>query len=790
MPTRDLAPEQGLHALLGPTNTGKTHRAIQRLLAHRSGMIGLPLRLLAQEVYDRVCAVAGEAQVALVTGEQKRVPPKARYWVCTVEAMPVDRPVSFLAVDEVQLAGSRARGHVFTDRLLHARGVNETLLLGSDTIEPLLRRLLPHAAISRLPRLSTLRYAGARKLAALPARSAVVAFSAEQVYAIAERIRRRHGGAAVVLGALSPRARNAQVALFQRGEVQYMVATDAIGLGLNMDLHHVAFAELRKFDGHRARDLEPAELAQIAGRAGRYQRDGTFGTLDPEGELPPEQVAAVESHQLPALERLYWRNSALAFDSVPALLDSLERPSPRPYLVQVRDAEDHQALRALAQDPTLAPLLRGPDAVRALWEVCQVPDFRKTLTDSHVQLLRSLALHLLGPAGTLPEAWVERSITRLDSDQGDLDTLLTRMAWIRTWNYISARPGWVEDAPRWQARCLQIEDRLSDALHEQLTRRFVEGRGGFRIEGLHAGPAPQDAAVLGRLAGLRFTGAPGAPLRGEARALVLGELAQRLARLQAGDDRALLVDEHARVCWEGGVLAVLAPGRTPLEPELRLCRLELLEPEQREAVRRHLEAWLRRWLAPLRVPEDPRVDALSPPWRGALWQLHEALGTLPRERAPRRLNPEDRRLLGALDLRVGAHFVYQAALLRPPVLRTRALLWAVHAGWGSRAGEPVARPLPLPDPAPGAPRDPALPEGWYLATGAVPLGQRVLRVDALERLAARLAGLASGPPRPLPADLGAELGGGPEDLRAAAERLGFGGLWEAPLASGRRGAGR
>ncbi len=531
-----------IRALLGPTNTGKTHRAVQAMLAHRTGMIGLPLRLLAREVYDRIAAERGAEHVALVTGEEKRIPKAPRWFVCTVEAMPLDKHVAFLAVDEVQLAGDRNRGHVFTDRILHARGTQETWFLGSPTIAPLLRVLVPDVEIDSAPRFSTLTYSGERKLTSLPERSAVVAFSAEQVYEHAERLRSVHGGAAVVLGALSPRTRNAQVALYQSGEVGHLVATDAIGMGLNMDVEHVAFAALRKFDGRGFRELSAAEVGQIAGRAGRYKTDGTFGSTSGLGPMPDDVVDAVQRHQFAPLGRLYWRNRHLDFEDPESLLHTLNRGPAHDFLVPCRHEDDQQALEDLLVQEPVRARLTDPDALRRLWEVCQVPDYRKDLTGAHARLLGELAVHRMEGA-PVPRDLVEERLERLDRTDGDLDTLMARIAWIRTWTYVSHQRGWTDDPKGLQDRAREIEDRLSDALHAQLTQRFVDRRlllatGGaaelearMTVEGdeVHAG-----SLQLGRIEDLSFVPANGVTAK-RVLAAVRRALAAHLLADVAGD---------------------------------------------------------------------------------------------------------------------------------------------------------------------------------------------------------------------------------------------------------------
>jgi ATP-dependent RNA helicase SUPV3L1/SUV3 len=686
-------------AVLGPTNTGKTHFAIERMLGHRSGMIGFPLRLLARENYDRVVKIKGARAVALVTGEEKIVPPGASYFLCTVESMPVDRKVEFLAVDEIQLAADPERGHVFTDRLLHARGEFETLFVGAETIKRLIRRLVPEAEFMTRPRLSQLTYSGAKRITRLPRRSAVIGFSAAEVYELAELVRRRRGGTAVVLGALSPRTRNAQVAMYQAGEVDYMVATDAIGMGLNMDIDHVAFSGVVKFDGRHHRRLGAAETAQIAGRAGRHMNDGTFGTTGELESLEPELIEAVENHRFQPLKTLYWRNHELDFRSLPGLLDSLDTPPPSWDLMRAREADDQRALVMLARQDEVARLAGTPDTVRLLWEVCQIPDFRKILSEAHTRLLARVFGHLAGPTGRLSADWVARQVDRIDRTDGDIDTLIGRIAAIRTWTYVSHRGDWLEDALHWQERARAIEDRLSDALHERLTQRFVDRRStklARRLdegEGLlgavtRAGDVLVEGEFVGRIEGFRFM--PDATAGGDdARALLTAanralrdDMAARVRRFGDEPDKAFALAPDGAILWRGTAIGRLTAGRHPLTPAVDIPRNDLLDPAQREQVRRRLGSWvlaeLRRRLGPLVAAQDAMLAA---PARGLVYQLAEALGSLPRRQvAPlvAALEPVDRRALAALGVRIGEHSIYLPALQRPAAMRFRALLWCVH----------------------------------------------------------------------------------------------------------------
>ncbi len=760
------APAPRITALLGPTNTGKTHFAVERLLGHSGGVIGLPLRLLAREVYDRVVKAKGKARVALVTGEEKIVPERPSYFVCTVESMPLERRFPFVAIDEIQLAADPERGHVFTDRLLRARGSAETMLLGADTVRPLIRRLVPEAEFVGRPRFSTLSFAGHKKLSRLPRRSAIVAFSAADVYAIAELVRRQRGGAAVVLGALSPRSRNAQVALFESGEVDYLVATDAIGMGLNLDLDHVAFAKLAKFDGRRMRTLFAPEIAQIAGRAGRHMSDGTFGTTGDAGDLRPEVVGRVEEHRFRALRSLHWRNAALDFRSLTALRTSLEAPPDeglRKILLPARLATDEMALETLAQDEAIATRARGRAAVRLLWEVCQIPDFRKTLAEEHAAMLGRIFTHLSGPEESLPVDWVAAQVDRLDHSAGDIDTLSARIAHIRTWTYISHRQGWIRDAGHWQERTRAIEDRLSDALHERLTQRFVDHRTAALVRRLKdreplLGSVSASGEVLveghpaGHLEGFRLaleeahgTSLEARAVRSAALRIVARELALRARRLAAAPDADFSLDGKGLVLWQEAPVARLKPGREPARPALNLLLGELDGNASRpveERLKTWLEDYLQRHLGALYGLSD--LD-LSAPGRGLAFQLGEALGTVPRSQVATQVNalkPAERAMLRAAGVRIGAHAVYFPALLKPQAAALCCLLWAVHQGLDELPATPAPGLVSLP-------ADEARPAGFFAAAGFFPYGSRVVRIDMIEKLANAVRKLArAGPVAP------------------------------------------
>ena len=744
-------------ALLGPTNTGKTHLAIERMLGHETGMIGLPLRLLAREVYDRVKDRVGTMNVALITGEEKIIPDNPRYWVTTVESMPVGVPVDFLAVDEIQLCADPERGHVFTQRLMHARGELETMFLGADTIRGRIKDLVKGCRFEQRPRFSELTYAGSKKISRLPRRSAVVAFSSDQVYAIAELIRRNRGGAAVVMGALSPRTRNAQVALYQSGDVDFIVATDAIGMGLNMDVDHVAFASLEKFDGRHHRALTSAEIAQIAGRAGRYMNDGTFGVTGQAPALDEEQIEDIEEHRFDPVRMLMWRNSNLDFASLSHLFDSLDMPPPAKGLMRARHATDAAALALMARDPRVKPLATGRDAVERLWEVAQVPDFRKVMIDEHASLLANIYDHLMrndgASPGRIPEDWFSSQTKRTDRTDGDIDTLASRLAHIRTWTYVANRADWLENPVYWQGVTRAIEDRLSDALHERLTQQFIDRRTSVLLKRLQQredlmasvsaeGEVMVEGEFVGRLAGLVFVpdpraeGVDGKALRAAADKVVTGEIEARARRIATAEDTAFELTEHGRIMWESAAVGRLVAGGDRLSPKVELTCGEELQAADRLAATQRLEKFVEAHIAKVLEPLIKLRDAddVTGLARGVAFRLVEALGAIRRDEAAddiTALAQPDRAMLRKYGVRFGAFSIFLPALLKPAPAH---LILLLHAVFG--AGNATID-LPTP-PAPGltsAPTEDNVPDFFYPALGFRVCGPRAVRLDMLERLA-------------------------------------------------------
>lgn len=746
-------------AVLGPTNTGKTHYAIEQMLSHHTGCIGFPLRLLARENYDRVCQEKGRAYVALVTGEEKIIPPHARYYLCTVESMPVDQEFEFLGVDEIQLCADPDRGHIFTDRLLRARGTQTTMFMGSDTIQTILTGLVPHVDVITRPRLSNLEYTGFKKLTRLNKRTAVVAFSIDDVYAIADLVRRQRGGTAVVLGALSPRTRNAQVEMYQSGEVDFMVATDAIGMGLNMDIRHVALAATRKFDGERARNLTRAELAQIAGRAGRYKKDGTFGVTGNVKGLDPDVVEAIERHQFDSLQHIYWRNNDLDYATPLSLRRSLERSSGKSVLQKGRPSDDYVTLSQMIERDDVMAMAQGVDAVRLLWDVCQIPDFRKTLTETHQDLVAEIYKHLRdSDTPVLPDDWMEEHIKRLDSTEGEVDTLMTRISHVRTWTYVTHRADWVQDPDHWRGRTLSIEDKLSEALHHALTKRFVDKRSAVLLGKMEEG-APLLAGIkkdgevvvegqrVGQIIGFRFKPDETSgreefkAIMSAARQALKPEIGQRLAMVLKADDKQFKLSDDGHILWQadatnpmpGEPVGKISKGDLLLKPRAQAIDTNLLDGQDKAAITEKLQDWLDRHIHFALEPLFRLTggDDLTAQARGIAFQLQEALGILPRadlEELIAGLDEEGRKALRARKVRMGPLLVFLPELNKPAAVRLRAILLTLFQG----------KELPAELPKDGivsfSVADKNIDAGYYRSIGYPVYGPRSIRVDMLDRV--------------------------------------------------------
>ncbi|MTI10613.1 helicase-related protein [Curvivirga aplysinae] len=751
-----------IRAILGPTNTGKTHLAMERMQAYESGMIGFPLRLLARENYDRLVAVKGASSVALITGEEKIIPHRPKWFICTVESMPVSEPVDFVAIDEIQLCEDRDRGHIFTDRLLHARGRYETMFLGSDSMADLITQLVEDVEIESRPRLSTLSYTGRQKLTRLPRRTAIVAFSVNEVYAIAETIRQHRGGTAVVLGALSPRTRNAQVAMYQAGEVDYLVATDAIGMGLNMDVDHVAFASMRKYDGHKLRPLRPWEIGQIAGRAGRHMNDGTFGVTNNLPEIDDDVVELVERHEFTPITHIQWRNRNLDFRNTHNLLRSLQKNPNSSELLRTRDATDHVALQMMMKDEAVLLRATTPDRVQLLWDVCQVPDFRKITPDHHTEFLTRLYLNLVDH-GAVPEDLMEERLSRLDNTQGDIDQLTQRLAHIRSWAYVMHRSSWLRHSYEWQERARSIEDKISDALHQSLMLRFVDkraaliskkdkGEGREHVSAVDkAGVISIEGHIVGRMVGFHFQ-ADRAKDRREAKQLAAAA-SNSIAKyvqdksdcLINSADAAFRLTPFGHIAWsdpteEGGEfndIARLIKGENILSPKLLSLSNDITDNAIQRAILSRMEEWLKAYLSrKLIALEGPKLsdgDAkLSAYARGLVFQLKEGLGSVNVKAAKEQLEgltESERKMFGKSQLRFGVYWVFWKRLLNGDMLRLRALLYAVY--------HKITIPT-LPRKAQIClPYDYVSQQAWSFI-GYIPAGPVVLRLDHYEAVMAHI----------------------------------------------------
>ena len=745
----------GVTAVLGPTNTGKTHLAIERMLGHSSGIIGLPLRLLAREVYNKIVERAGSEAVALITGEEKIKPSNPRYWVSTVEAMPRDLDVAFVAVDEAQLGADLERGHVFTDRMLNRRGREETLVLGAATLRPMVDKLLPGANTISRPRLSQLTFAGEKKISRQPRRTAIVAFSAEEVYAIAELIRRQRGGAAVVLGALSPRTRNAQVALYQSGDVDYLVATDAIGMGLNLDVDHVAFASERKFDGYQYRRLSAAEFAQIAGRAGRATRDGTFGTTGRCAPFEPELVQALESHSFESVKVLQWRNTDLDFTSLGALAASLAATPSQLGLTRAPVAEDILVLEHAGRDDEVRDMAKSRNAIERLWDVCQVPDYRKISPSAHAELAVTLYGFLMRE-GRIPVDWFARQVAFADHADGDIDTLSNRIAHIRTWTFAANRPDWLDDPEHWQGVTRAVEDKLSDALHERLAERFIDRRTSVLMRRMRentmleteitkTGEVVVEGHVIGRLDGFRFApdatsgGSDTKALSAAAQRALAGEIEARATRLSHAPDSQFVLASNGLIRWMGEPVAKLLAGENIMRPRVRILADEHLTGAAQEHVQTRLDLWTRthveRVLAPLFVLGA--ADDVTGIARGIAFQIVEALGVLERHRVAddvKALDQAQRATLRKHGVRFGAYHIYVPALLKPAPRALAAELWVLKHGEVETAGLDDLQRLASSGRT-SFPVDKSISRALYRTIGYRACGERAVRVDILERLA-------------------------------------------------------
>ncbi len=774
-------------AVLGPTNTGKTHYAIDRMLGHATGMIGFPLRLLARENYDRVVGLKGKGSVALITGEERIIPDNPRFYLCTVESMPMDKKVSFLAIDEIQLCSDPERGHIFTERLLGARGIEETLFLGAHTMASILRKLVPEITFLHRERFSRLQYSGHKKITRLPPRTAVVAFSAANVYGIAELLRRQRGGAAVVLGALSPRTRNAQVALYEAGEVDYLVASDAIGMGLNMGIDHVAFSSVRKFDGNNFRYLLPSEIAQIAGRAGRFMSDGTFGPTADLGPFDDELIESLENHSFDSLYSLFWRSNKLDFSSPISLKRSLETSPPTNELRRVRVSDDYGALMACISAPDIMEMATSPEAVRLLWEVCRIPDFAGDLSGSHLRLVRRIYKFLMTAKCRIPPEYINRAFNRLNRIDGDIDTLTSRIAAVRTWTYVSHRSEWLEDSAGWQQKTNELENKLSDALHGCLTQRFVDRETAVLVRrlrdrepllaGLSAdGKITVEGNEVGWLEGFNFVPndksiLTNPHLLGAVNRVIREAIAERVSKIESSKDNNFSLNiKTGEINWNNHPIARLTKGASILRPNLEILPSDLIENPEREQLRLRLTAWLRNYLSEQMLPLV-RLNELKfmGEIRGVVYRLTEGLGCCNQSEISvqkSKLSVEERKILANSGVRIGIVTIYMPKLLKGKLMSLKGLLYSVFSS--------AELPTEIPDGgATSLTYQTGVSSDWYRVLGFYPSLPLAVRVDLLERLLADVRGLSRNGPFSVPSKMLNSIGASPNDFANLLRGFGY-----------------
>jgi len=687
-------------AVLGPTNTGKTHLAIETMLSFDSGMIGFPLRLLAREVYDKVIKQTGVDKVALITGEEKIIPPNAKYFLCTVESMPIDKQIDFVGVDEIQMCADHERGHIFTDRLLNIRGNKLTMFMGSNTIRNIISNLSDDVEFINRNRLSKLTYSGHKKISRIDRKTAIIAFSAEEVYAIAELIRRQKGGAAIVMGSLSPKTRNAQVELYQSGDVDFLVATDAIGMGINMDIDNIYFSNLKKFDGRKLRKLNLSEIGQIAGRAGRYLNDGNFGITGECKEINAEEVNLIENHKFEEIQFLFWRNSDLDFNSPEALIKSLEKKPKNSWLRKIYECEDERALKFFLRDKNLENIKLEKEKLNLLWECCQIPDFVKKTYGNHYEVIENVFKYLNGIKGRIPDDFMRLQLMKLDKLDGNVDSLSNRIANVRTWSYVSNKNNWIENQNYWIEKTKLLEDKLSDRLHDELTKTFIDKRASVLARGLKQemnfdtkisenNEVIIDNQFIGKLNGLKLEldlkkGALETDIKSlkkAARQTVGPELEKRIQIII--DTGLIELREDSKVYWNNSSICRLSSGKDYLNPNLELMVDDILEQNQKQKLIDFLNKWIKNKINTVlkSLIELKDLKEKNSSIKALAYQLYENNGVLKREQVSeylKNLGQIERKVLRDLGVKFGRYHVFLYHLIKPEAVSLRTLLWKNH----------------------------------------------------------------------------------------------------------------
>ena len=693
-----LEMKQEILAILGPTNTGKTFLAIERMLEHENGVIGFPLRLLAREVYDKVVEKIGASHVALVTGEEKIIPPKADYYLCTVESMPQDINFEFAAIDEIQMCADPERGHIFTDRLLNYRGDKLTMFLGSDTIKKLISYLVPETEFIYRERLSKLTYSGFKKISRIKPRSAIIAFSVDDVYALAEFVRRQKGGAAVVMGSLSPKTRNSQVEIYQSGDVDFLIATDAIGMGINMDIDNVYFSGLKKYDGKQIRNLRDSEIGQISGRAGRYMNDGSFGTTGECEKLTDEQIEKIENHKFDNIQNIFWRNTNLDFTSSLNLINSLNEKPANENLVRNKDLIDESTFRYLISEKPNLNFRNNKYYVKLLWECCQIPDFTKSSYNEHTDIIYKVFSFLSSDKRKISNEWMKQQLNNLNNFEGNIDSLANRISYVRTWSYVSNKSNWVENADYWIAKTKDIEDRLSEKLHEELSKSFVDKRISILSKGLkqdiqlNTKITEEDEIFInnhfiGKINGLRIEldysktnlDTDIKSLKKAARSGAKKELKQRIKNI-IKDIENLKLQDDCKIIWQNKKIAELKPGKNYLNPIIKLIFDDTLDESEYDELKNNIEEWLIKqkhtYLKDLLSIENTEFkNSFS---RGLSYQLFENNGVLKREISNeiiKNLSQNERFELRKKGIKIGKYHIYQPRMIRPNAVKFKTILW-------------------------------------------------------------------------------------------------------------------
>ncbi len=684
-------------AVLGPTNTGKTHLAIETMLSFDNGMIGFPLRLLAREVYDKVIKKIGEDKVALITGEEKIIPLKAKYFLCTVESMPIDKDLDFVGVDEIQMCSDHERGHIFTDRLLNLRGLKLTMLMGSNTIKNIISKLEGNVEFIDRSRLSKLTYAGHKKISRINRKTAIIAFSAEEVYAIAELIRRQKGGAAIVMGSLSPKTRNAQVALYQSGDVDFLIATDAIGMGINMDLDCVYFSNLKKFDGKKLRKLNLSEIGQIAGRAGRYLNDGSFGITGDCKEINEDEVDLLENHKFEEIKTLFWRNSNLNFNNPYSLIKSLEEKPQKEWLRKIHECEDEKVLKYFLKDKNFEKIEFNNETLNLLWECCQIPNFVKKTYGNHYEVIENVFKFLNCKNGKITDDYMRLQLMKLDKLEGNVDSLSNRIANVRTWSYVSNKNNWVENQNYWIEKTKLLEDRLSDRLHEELTKTFIDKRASilarglkqdmeFKTEILKNNDVKIDNQFIGKINGLKLEldlkkGALETDIKSlkkAARQTIGPELEKRIQIII--DTSLLELENDFKIYWNKFPIAKLIVGNDYLNPNFELIVDDILEQNQRQKLSDFISKWLKNKVDTVlkSLIDLKNLKEKNSSIKALAFQLYENNGVLKREQVSEYLNnlgQNERKVLRDLGVKFGRYHVFLYKLIKPEPVILRTLLW-------------------------------------------------------------------------------------------------------------------